>query len=93
MNQIKEIDCSKIHIGKSNIRTSSITEGLDLLVQSIQKYGLLEPIIVLKTPKNILREIDTRDFVITGVNIITKPKPKTTKKAKIIKKPKTGKMN
>lgn len=43
-----EIDLDNIKTGMSQVRTRKVEEDLDLLVENIRKFGLLEPITVFK---------------------------------------------
>jgi ParB family chromosome partitioning protein len=45
---MKPIELDKINIGKWNVRTLDREKGIDELVESIQKYGLLQPIVVFQ---------------------------------------------
>jgi len=45
-SEVKEIPLEKIDIGLSQVRTSDVNEGLQELADSIEKIGLLEPIVV-----------------------------------------------
>lgn len=47
-SNIPTLPVNKINIGKWNVRTLDREKGLDELVNSIKKYGLLQPIVVFK---------------------------------------------
>ena len=46
--EFKDIPLDKLYLGKSNVRTENVEEGLDDLAEHIAKHGLLEPIVVCK---------------------------------------------
>lgn len=58
-SQVKEIPLEQIDIGLSQVRTSDVDEGIQELAASIEKIGLLEPIVV--SPKK-----EGRYEVVTG---------------------------
>jgi ParB family chromosome partitioning protein len=58
-SQVKEIPLEQIDIGLSQVRTSDVDEGVQELAASIEKLGLLEPILV--SPK-----AEDRYEVVTG---------------------------
>ncbi|AFZ24687.1 ParB-like partition protein [Cylindrospermum stagnale PCC 7417] len=58
-SEVKEIPLDAIDIGLSQVRTSDVNEGIQELAASIEKIGLLEPIVVF-------RKADGRYEVVTG---------------------------
>jgi hypothetical protein len=50
ISEVKDLPLDLIDIGLSQARTSDIDEGIEELAASIEKIGLLEPIVVF--PKN-----------------------------------------
>lgn len=58
-SEVKEILLEQIDIGLSQVRTSDVDEGIQELAASIEKIGLLEPIVV--SPK-----VEGRYEVVTG---------------------------
>ena len=46
--EFKDIPLAQLYLGKSNVRTENVEEGLDDLAEHIAKHGLLEPIVVCK---------------------------------------------
>jgi ParB family transcriptional regulator, chromosome partitioning protein len=49
VREVIEIELDNLTIGKSQARTRDVDKGLDELAASIQKIGLLEPIVVVET--------------------------------------------
>lgn len=47
-----EIDVNNIETGKSQVRNRKVEEDLDVLITSIRKFGLLEPVTVFKKDEN-----------------------------------------
>lgn len=47
-SSIQPLPIDKINIGKWNVRTLDRKKGIDELIDSIKKYGLLQPIVVFK---------------------------------------------
>jgi len=58
-SEVKEIPLEQIDIGLSQVRTSDVEEDIQELVASIEKIGLLEPIVVFQ-------KIEGRYEVVTG---------------------------
>ena len=48
MIQFDEIEVTKVDISEGNVRKTRIDEGIEELAQSIEKQGLLQPIVVTK---------------------------------------------
>ena len=46
IKEIKEIELSKLRIGKGQVRTKDVGKEIDELAESIRVLGLLEPIVV-----------------------------------------------
>ncbi|MFW6173040.1 MAG: ParB/RepB/Spo0J family partition protein [Elusimicrobiota bacterium] len=46
--QVMEIPVDEIDVSELNVRKTEITEGIDALADNINRYGLLQPIVVLK---------------------------------------------
>ena len=44
----EDVPLAQLYLGKSNVRTENVEEGLDDLAEHIAKHGLLEPIVVCK---------------------------------------------
>lgn len=47
-----EIDVNNIETGKSQVRNRKVEQDLDVLIESIRKFGLLEPVTVYKKAEN-----------------------------------------
>ncbi len=65
--EIKEIELSKLRIGKGQVRTKDVGKEIDELAESIRVLGLLEPIVVAPADKDGNYEILTgqRRFMAT----------------------------
>src|SRR5574338_1518788 len=74
IKEVKEIELSKLRIGKGQVRTKDVGKEIDELADSIKILGLLEPIVVAPPDKDGNYEILTGQRRFTAVKQLKWPK-------------------
>ena len=74
IKEIKEIELSKLRIGKGQVRTKDVGKEIDELAESIRVLGLLEPIVVAPADKDGHYEILTGQRLFMATKQLKLPK-------------------